>query len=179
MNDFEVNLNTSDIWLTTNEACELLAIKKDTLRKACSKGKFESKKEKIEGITEYFVLLSSLPEDVQAKYFQQSHVKDENLELEVEIYNRAPKWAKDKANKYLAIFNKTDGLSGKELQEFIIQWNIENPDFKTSYCRVLDARKRYDELGIVGLLAKYGNNSGRTKIQPTWFDYFKRRSTIS
>ena len=162
-----------EIWLSSEHACNLLGIKKDTLRKNCCKDKYTYKAVRIDRKKEYQILLSSLSYEIQRKYWECDVKIEDQIELNLEIYNKAPKWAKEKVNKYLAILNESENLSGKELMEFIAQWNYENPDYKTSYCRVLDARKRYEELGIAGLLAKYGNNAGKTKIKKEWYQYFK------
>lgn len=162
-----------EIWLTSEEACSLLVIKKDTLRKNCCKGNYTFETSKVHGLKEYSVLLSSLPFDVQRKHLGHEEKTENQIELNVEIYNKAPNWAKEKANKYLVILDKSNNLSGNELKGFIYQWNIENPEYKTSYCRVLEARRKYEEIGIAGLLAKYGNNENKNKIKKEWHQYFK------
>jgi len=135
-----------EIWLSSEHACNLLGIKKDTLRKNCCKDKYTYKAVRIDRKKEYQILLSSLSYEIQRKYWECDVKIEDQIELNLEIYNKAPKWAKEKVNKYLAILNESENLSGKELMEFIAQWNYENPDYKTSYCRVLDARKRYEVL---------------------------------
>ncbi len=94
-------------------------------------------------------------------------------EIESEIYAAAPEWAKRQADKYLRIVQATSGLKGAALRQFITEWNGQNPDLKTSYDSVLEARKKYAEQGITGLLAKYGHSAGITKVQDEHFNYFK------
>ena len=165
--------NNFQTWLSMGESCNLLGIKKDTLRKSCTKGKYETKSERINGKKEYWILLESLPEDIQSKYYEKEKNFSVNIEMNVQIYNKAPRWAKEKANKYISIINKSKGLFGKDLIDFVYNWNLENAEYKTSYCRIIEARKKYKELGIAGLLGKYGNNAGKTKIKDTWYQYFK------
>lgn len=94
-------------------------------------------------------------------------------EIENEIYTRAPEWQRRKADKYLQIIRTAAGLKGTALKQLIAEWNGINPDFKTSYDSVLEARKKYAEQGIMGLLAKYGHSAGTTKIKDEYLNYFK------
>lgn len=94
-------------------------------------------------------------------------------EIESEIYAAAPEWAKRQADKYLQIVRTASGLKGATLRQFIAEWNGRNSDFKTSYDSVLEARKKYAEQGISGLLAKYGHSAGLTKVQDEHYKYFK------
>lgn len=94
-------------------------------------------------------------------------------EIESEIYAAAPEWAKRQADKYLRIVRAVSGLKGATLRQFIAEWNGQNPDLKTSYDSVLDARKKYSEQGVTGLLAQYGHSVGSTKVQDEHYKYFK------
>ncbi len=187
----------NDIWLTRKEVEDLLGISQQAVSKAIKKGKFKVIEVSGNGGRQYRIALSSLPVEAQKRYLEQNpelklialsivspEVKQELIrelepvalveeDVEAELYARAPEWARRKADKYLMILKATEGLKGEELMSFINEWNQKHPDFKTSYQRVMDARKRYKEQGIAGLLAQYGKRAGKTKIKDEWFEYFK------
>lgn len=94
-------------------------------------------------------------------------------EIESEIYAAAPEWAKRQADKYLRIVRAASGIKGAALRQFIAEWNGQNPDLKTSYDSVLEARKKYAEQGVAGLLAQYGHSAGSTKVQDEHYKYFQ------
>ncbi|MDH4162005.1 MAG: winged helix-turn-helix domain-containing protein [Nitrospirota bacterium] len=94
-------------------------------------------------------------------------------EIESELYAAAPGWARQKADKYLQIIRASAGLKGASLRQFVAEWNGTQPDLKTSYDAVLDARNKYAEQGIAGLLAKYGHSAGNSKVQDDHYKYFK------
>ena len=65
-------------------------------------------------------------------------------------------------------------LKGNALKAFIDEWNFKYPDMKTSYCRVLEARKIKRKEGNRGLLAKYDNiKRAENPIKQEDFDTFK------
>ncbi len=94
-------------------------------------------------------------------------------EIESEIYAAAPEWAKRQADKYLPIIQATSGLKGAALRQFIAEWNAQNPDLNTSYDSIIEARKKYAQQGVAGLLARYGHSIGSSKVQDEHFSYFK------
>lgn len=189
--------NHDEIWLTRAKVQELLGISHQALIKAIKKGKFKAIETNGNGGRQYRIALYSLPAEAQMRYLEQNpelklkaisivspEVKKEIVrefdteafieeDVEAEIYARAPEWARKKADKYLRIIKATEGLKGRELINYINEWNQRYPEFKTSYQRVVDARKRYREEGIAGLLARYGNRAGETKVHDEWFEYFK------
>ena len=85
-----MDINKCDIWLSANEACELLGISVETLRRNCKAGKFVSLSKKSGKFKKYNVLLSSLPEKAQDKYYSNLQTKEDALELNLEIYSGAP-----------------------------------------------------------------------------------------
>lgn len=160
-----------EIWLDAEAACLLLNISKETFRRKCKAGNYVSKMKKEGKYVHYNILLSSLPEKYQEKYHtQKSQI---NKDVDIEIYSNAPIWARNKADKYLLLFQQTKELKGKELKSFISEWNIKHPELKTSYPCYMSAKKKYEAEGISALLAGYGKNSGRTKINNEYFEYFK------
>lgn len=168
-----MGINKCDIWLSADETSFLLGISKETLRRNCKAEKFVSISKKSGKYKEYNVLLSSLPEKAQDKYYSQQQSKEISLELNLEIYSNAPNWAKKQADKYVKIINESKGLKGKDLSAFVDEWNAKYPKDKTSYASVMLARKKFEEKGLSGLLANYGNNKGKTKIQNEHYEYFK------
>lgn len=95
------------------------------------------------------------------------------ISIDSELYSSAPAHARRKADKYLNLINLTEGLSGKALRDFVSQWNHTHPDDKTSYARLMDARKNYSEAGLPALLGRWGHRAGATSVDDRWFDYFR------
>jgi hypothetical protein len=188
MKNFADKKKTSLIWLSSNQACKLLNIKRETLLKNCRLGKYESKKVKLNGKRDIQVLLQSLPVRSQNKYFSEKYCLLEMTEIDKEIrqdfaydvdlnldlFRSAPEWSKKQAEKYLTLLNQTKNLKGEVLKDFIFHWNKQNPDLKTSYSRLLKARKDFEESGLVSLLSKHGSRIGKTSLKPEWFKHFKK-----
>lgn len=165
----ELAKEKKNCWISADIACELLGIKFDTLRKSCSLGKYQYKISKRGKKNEYKILVSSLPIEAIQKYT----FCDDDLSSSLMEYNKAPSWARKQADKYIEILSACKNLRGYDLKDFIDEWNIKNPAFKTSYTRVLHFRKEYELKGVAGLIAKPSGNTGKSKIQPEWFEYFK------
>lgn len=100
-------------------------------------------------------------------------VETDSRAADLNAFNNAPDYARRQATKYMKIINASVGLKGNDLKAFIDSWNEKNPDEKTSYPRVMDARKVYKELGAAGLLARYGNRAGETVVTEQWYQFFK------
>ncbi|MBI3584008.1 MAG: transposase family protein [Nitrospinae bacterium] len=94
-------------------------------------------------------------------------------EIDNEIYSSAPEYQRSRADKYLQIIRASEELIGEELKRFISGWNQENPEFRTSYPRLIDARNQYRESGISGILSKYGKSAGKTIVKDEWHELFK------
>jgi hypothetical protein len=122
--------------------------------------------------------VNTLPLDIQRLLsdengeFLESNALTDN-ELEMVFYSSAPAWARKKADKYLCVLRATEGLKGRALREFISEWNHKYPELRTSYPRVVTARRIYRQEGISCLLAQYGKSAGRTIVKDAWFTYFK------
>lgn len=165
----ELAKEKKNCWISADVACELLGIKFDTLRKSCSLGKYQYKISKRGKKNEYKILVSSLPIEAAEKYTS----CDDDLSSSIMEYNKAPSWARKQADKYIEILSACKNLRGYDLKDFIDEWNIKNPAFKTSYTRVLHFRNEYELKGVAGLIAKPSGNTGKSKLQPEWFEYFK------
>ena len=138
----------SQSWFTLEQVCELLHITPKTVKNRCYKGDFIYKIQLKNNVKQFFIHSSSI------KLKKISEIDDKK-------YSDAPKWSKIQAEKYIKIVKKCLNIKGKELQEFISNWNNDNPDLATSYSSVIRMRSRYIQCGISGLLAKYGNNCGK------------------
>ena len=150
----------SQSWFTLEQVCELLHITPKTVKNRCYKGDFIYKIQLKNNVKQFFIHSSSI------KLKKISEINDKK-------YSDAPKWSKIQAEKYIKIVKKCLNIKGKELQEFISNWNNDNPDLATSYSSVIRMRSRYIQCGISGLLAKYGNNCGKCIIDDNDFEYFK------
>ena len=64
-------IQDGNIWLTIDEVCGLSGDKKETIRRKCKSGQIVSKFEKNGKNKNYYILLSSLSQKVQNKYFRQ------------------------------------------------------------------------------------------------------------
>lgn len=175
-NNIPIKRNTNEaIWLSQDEAGELLNIKIDTLKKNCRKGLFSFQIKMINNKTIYYVLLASVPKKYQDKYFNKDIIDKKVLTQE---YSEAPDWAKLQAEKYVVILNQCKNCYGNKLKEFVAKWNENNSDLITSYQSINRMRKRFELYGVSGLLAEYGKSSGKTKIKDEFFDYFKNLCLI-
>lgn len=166
---------TKQVWIKFQEALQLLGIQKDSLRKACNNGLYQSKEGKTKGKKDLLILLSSLPEHAQEKYFHQVFLDNQKAsdDPSLDLYNKAPYWAKKKADKYMRLLNETKGLKGQALKNYISDWNTRNHENKTSYASLMRAKKDYQKYGLSGLLAQYGQNKGKNKVDDRCFEYFK------
>ncbi|MDD3012641.1 MAG: transposase domain-containing protein [Candidatus Gastranaerophilales bacterium] len=167
MKNTERNLN---IWISEDNACELLGIKAETLRKNCASGKYVFKVSKRKKNHIYKVMLSSLPVEFQNLYSK----SDNDLAEGLMLYNSADEKSRKLADKYIHILNTSKNLRGQALMDYIDDWNIQNPDFRTSYSRLMEIRKKYELYGIAGLISNPHGNSGKTKLQREWIEYFKQ-----
>src|ERR1035437_8993894 len=164
----EINNTAKGLWLDEDQAASLLSLKPDTVKKKCRAGEFTFKVTKKDGRIIYNILLSALPEEVQNKFLNIPNVK-----INTQEYSNAPEWAKKQAEKYVTIIQQTEWLKGSELRDFIKEWNIVNPELKTSYAAVNNARIKYKCEGISALLAQYGKTAGNSKVNNKYFEYFK------
>ncbi|UKI41407.1 MAG: hypothetical protein L6V95_15550 [Candidatus Melainabacteria bacterium] len=149
-------------WISIEEASKLLNVKVKTVKNRCYKGDFNYKIEIKNNVRQLFIRYSSLP----IKFNCDSEVENQK-------YSDAPVWSKIQADKYSSIVKESIKLKGQKLQEFIDSWNIDHPDNQTSYSSIIRMRRRYRNKGLNGLLARYGNNLGRTVIDDYYFEYFK------
>jgi len=177
-NQNDKGLCKSIIWLTVQETVNLLGISKVAFHKNRKADKYTTRVIKKRGGEQYEVLLSSLPESAQTAYWKQQIPDAEvslpaDIEINAEIYSQTPDYNRSKADKYLAVLKASEGLAGRELKAFIAAWNQKHPEMKTSYPRILDARKKYEQEGLSALTAKYGHRAGETVTSDEDYQLFK------
>lgn len=158
-------------WIDIEELSNILGILRETLRRNCISNKYVSKSVKSGKSKNYKILVSSLPQNYQDKYYSQSN--SNNNDLNLEIYTNAPEWARKQANKYMNLFELTAGMNFKQIKEFINEWNLKYPEKKSSYSSFRLAKRKYDKEGISGLISKNGQRKGISKVNDDYFQYFK------
>lgn len=159
-------------WINIEELSNITGVLKETLRRNCLSDKYIYKVNKNGKFKNYQILISSLPNKFQDKYYSKlphHGGKDSNLE----IYSNAPNWAKKQADKYINLIKQTSGMKYKEIQVFIKEWNEKYPNDKTSYASIRLAIKKYEKNGISGLISKNGQRKGISKVKDNYFQYFK------
>ena len=167
---------TNEIWLSIEDVCSLSNEKTETARRKCKSGVYTSKFEKEGKFKKYFILLTSLPEEIQKKYIEKNINSDSVVEVirtNTENYAKAPEWARKQADKYLEVFNLTEGMNHKQVKAFLQEWSLNNPDKKVAYSSYAEAKRKYQKFGINGLLAKYGHSNACSSIDEEHYEYFK------
>ena len=154
------------VWVSIEEASQVLELAVKTLKEKCRNSEFSYKIERINRKNHYHIRFNSLPENLQRKFLYPANLSDCK-------YSKAPIWAKVQADKYINIVQETMNLKGKELKSYIEDWNVLNPEYKTSYPSLIKMKRRYKEFGIDGLLAQYGKTQTIAHIEDDYFEYFK------
>lgn len=161
--------NTKDntnIWIDIDKASEMIGLSSQTLKRKCRQGEFVFKIVKKGKVAHYFILLKSMPDFAQDKYFG-----DTAVDLK---YSEVPSWAKLQAEKYVRILDASAGLKGKELKAFIDNWNNnDEEEFTTSYPSLIKMRRRYFRYGVAGLISKHGQHLVGSCVPDDYFEYFK------
>lgn len=153
-------------WVDADSACKILNICLKTLKKRCLANQLNYKVVKAGRKVQYFVSLSSLPKGYQDSI-------NNVFELSDDTFSDSPEWAKIQVDKYLPILKACENLKGQKLRNFIDKLNKDNFDTPTSYSMIIKMRRRYQEEGLGGLLAKYGTNANKSTVREEDFDYFK------
>lgn len=159
-------MSIKTIWIPIEKVSGLLNVKEKTIKNRCYQGQFIYKIEKDNGKKHFYIHNSSLKNKI-------CNQLNNDSEIDFQKYSDAPQWSKCQVDKYIQVLSVTQKLKGRALQQFISEWNKNNFNNQTSYSSIIRMRKRYEEFGVCGLLARYGNNSGRTIIANKYFDYFK------
>jgi putative transposase len=169
-------------WLTTTELSGILKVSERAIRKQCTQRKHGEYQKTLMGIRgpEYRIHINSpLISNTARMAFLETQIPENgaasNIDpsVDADIYSSSPDHARRKADKYLVVLQVTEGLYGNALRKFIAEWNEKHPDKKTSYPRIMDARKIHKEAGVTGLLGQWGKNEGHTSVPDDLFAYFK------
>ena len=163
----------TEVWLTVEDICSLTGEIKETVRRKCKSGKYISKFVKNGKYKIYSILLSSLDNKYQNLYSQNKNTDVEQLEQNSKDYASAPVWARQQADKCLKLISLTDGMKPAQIKEFLRDWNVKNPDKCSSYTRLFEARKKYNQFGVSALLSKKGRQNCRYSINKDYFEYYK------
>ena len=163
MNNSMLEKLNNNEWIDINDACKILNLSVKTVKEHCRDGKLVYKIVINKKRRYYYISSQSILEQFITNKTETS-LK----------YSNVPNWAKQQAQKYLPILKEADRLKGKELKEFIQNWNLNNPNLTTSYASVIRMRNRYVEEGLSGLISRYGTNSKKSTVSDVYFDYFKK-----
>lgn len=186
--------SSDDIWLTVADVSNLTGLNPATIREACSErngsyrggGRYTYRKEG----KRYKILLSSLPEPIQAKYWLEHHkpqqpglpvvYEDHSLDHEVyeaiaEQYSRKPVGIKNEAQRRVFILDEylkllEGGFKKKKAQE-IIESRHDDISRATVWRwqkRVEKHSRQYWEI----ILAPDYQGRARTEIHPRAWDFF-------
>ena len=156
----------TNLWISIEQASEILGLSEQTIKKQCRKGDYVFKIVKKGKRANFFIMLKSMPQFAQDKY-----LGDTSLDIK---YSEVPSWAKQQAEKYVRILDASAGLKGKELEEFVKNWNNdENEEYTTSYPSIIKMRRRYFRYGVAGLLSKHGQHLVGSSVSDKYFEYFK------
>lgn len=156
---------TKSAWIDASSACKILNICFKTLKNRCLANQLRYKVVKTGRKLSYFVLLESIPTKDRNRFL--------NIDENRDIYSEAPEWAKVQADKYSTLLKGSANLKGAELKEFLYAYNQEHKKETISYSAMIKMRRRYQEDGLAGLLARYGTNSEKSTVREEDFEYFK------
>ncbi len=174
------DLRKKEVWISVQEGGILLGITARVVRKNIKKGKYTTKKVHGNGGIQYRILLSSLPEPAQKKYWKEKLSIDkpepqEHMaigETELEIYSRQPAWAREFHDRWNSILTETEGMSRTELDIYISAYKEKYPGDKISYGSVMRRRKDVREKGKLSLIPGYGKRAGRTEVKEEWLKVY-------
>ncbi len=93
-------------------------------------------------------------DDDYVKFSENNYGKMKSLT--VEELNEIPEYNRKKYIKFFGLLKLTRGLYGKQLVEFIREYNKQNPDDKTCYANIIRKRNLYVKYGPEALVAKFG-----------------------
>ncbi len=147
----------TEIWLSASEAAVLCGLSKVAIFYKIKNGSLSTKTITANGGRQYRILLSSLPAEAQLKYFD---VNKNELKIDHEPFDlsQIPDYNRPIYTKRKTILRASEGLRGKRLDEWIKDWNLNQPaDYKTSRSDVYWIRDQYVQHGDWGLAGKYGN----------------------
>lgn len=160
--------------LTVAETAALLEIGERAVRKNALTGKYgelryvEAASGGGNGGKALRISLDALPEVYQTKYIEENGIGGKaDAPATVHPYDVAPAWAREKAHANQAILQEYEDYlrfgSGTKLEltnEFVEDWNRQNPDNTVSKTTLYRWQSGYRKEGISALLPKHGQNKG-------------------
>ena len=163
-------------WVDLIELANILELNAETLRRKCVSNEFVSRYHKNGRFKIYQIRLNSLPPEYLSVLKDKLKPETQDLQLinkNSETYANAPLWSKRQADKYLELFNLTDGMKHREIEAFLVNWNKNNPDKTITYSSIYKAKKKYKKFGINGLLSHKGQGSVVREIPDDYLEYYK------
>ena len=163
-------------WVDLIELANILELNAETLRRKCVSNEFVSRYHKNGRFKIYQIRLNSLPPEYLSVLKDKLKPETQDLQLinkNSETYANAPLWSKRQADKYLELFNLTDGMKHREIEAFLVNWNKNNPDKTITYSSIYKAKKKYKKFGINGLLSHKGQGSVMREIPDDYLEYYK------
>lgn len=85
-------------------------------------------------------------DDDYVKFSENNYGKMKSLTIEE--LNEIPEYNRKKYIKFFGLLKLTRGLYGKQLVEFISEYNKQNPDDKISYANIIRKRNLYVRYGL-------------------------------
>ena len=161
-------------WVDIKELANILNFNVETLRRACVNNKYISRFERCGKYKNYEIDITSLPKKYLNKYFNFTNKKNKNLQFNSEEYDNAQEWQRKQADKYLQLFNLTEGMSYNKIIAFLKDWNSAHPDKKVCYTSLYYAKQKYEESGVAGLLSQKGQGNKKVNIiLEDYYEYYK------
>ena len=166
--------SNNEIWLTLRDVANIMDVCRRNIQKSLSK--YSYKTIAGNGGKQYLILLTSLPNEAQEKYYRltgniEEEIKDiDQAENDSIIYSELTGWQKNFVDRYLPLIKTSEGLKGKELKDFLAIYDARG----LSYGNFMKVKKAYKENGIEGLIPDWGKNVGSCKINEADFEYFKQ-----
>lgn len=161
-----------NIWITTKKAAQLMQRDESSLRKRINNGSVSFQYRYISGHgrggQRIEILLSSLPEDAIARYYDCEPVRNEVEELEG--FSKRQKSAADNKAWVLDLYQHRG--KGVTIEKFLEQYNREHGDTITK-ANIFQWQKKFKEGGTAALVDRRGEHKrGTTTIPDEAWDYF-------
>ena len=80
-------------------------------------------------------------------------------------------WARGKFNRNMKLIQETTDLTGKELIQYVENWNKADPENKISITIIYDLKRVYEKYGAIGLIPKTGHNV-QIEMKSEWLERF-------
>jgi len=90
-----------------------------------------------------------------------------------DMYDRAPYYNKREYSLYYPIVKDCVGLKGKELDQYVQEYNESHPDNTVTVPTIRRKRQAFLQYGRAGLLGQYGKNRGKSSVPDDLAEMFK------